>query len=272
MTNKFSNINFIIGKQNYKQMYDQIKSALVSHPKIFSFIIYNSCSDKVSEKSVWFVSCTISNREEFNTLDTKKICNDIITIIMEDDFTSPIAGFRQPSVELSFEIFTPMLKSLSQYFCNRWSILEYDDVFQICSLCFFKLYKNGYYLHKKLIIKSVSNYIHRKCLKHINDVSIHDCINRESNGTHLEYMDTLVDVNESYKVDDLIDKLSSNEDYRATKTLLINRIGTERYKRLQDAYNSDDSTSHIRHEVYRIKKYLQSIDLKNSFTGTDEHE
>lgn len=118
------------------------------------------------------------------------------------------AQYVQPPLEQWLQSFKPLLSTMAdrahKLYCK--TIPDRDDIFGTLYLVTTRLYRQGYYLSKNLIWRSLLNELNteiRKSKHHINDVSLSQSLGEEQDGTPLTLEDQIVDPNSIIETEQL---------------------------------------------------------------------
>ena len=135
------------------------RKLLEGNDTVYSYIVYNIY--KADALYCWRVKYMVSDTNRFNTILIEDAITDIINIVENNrnEARSKVAGYKQPPIELIFELYDPLISKLAYKQSNKWRVLDYEDAYQMCALVILTLYRKGYYLHKRLIEKSYNNYV-----------------------------------------------------------------------------------------------------------------
>lgn len=277
MKNKLISVSFIIGKQNYNSMYNQIKTALNDYKTIFSYIIYNINDIEVSEIYTWKVTCLISSCDTYNTLSVDKTINDIIAAIMSDDLSTNIAGYKQPGADILVEVYRPLIIYLAKHFEKNWSQLEYDDSYQLCMIALIELSKKNYYIHKNLLYKSCKNNILQFLKGNKDSPEIFNLDTPiDSPGNNLVIQDTLQSESSTDSIERLEELEAIKDTFNELKEIIIHRIGQERWDKLFGIYGLGGKTNgYSRQELLRLRRFLAKNNIDRKYFQkywTDEGE
>lgn len=261
MTNNIDNIltNVYI-RLSRTDTYEQMTEKLLCTDKIFSFIMKKIYKD---DKFVHYrVQYNISQSAKYNTINVTDILKDICNCILEDteSNTKHVVLYKQPSLTLMCELFTPLLKRFAWEQSEKWSVIEYDDAYQMACYSLTKLYRKGYYIHKYLLQRVYENDI-LMSLRHDKDAppikSLENLISDEEK--NYDSADVLRDTNaeerEEHEEHDEIIKSIFNE----VKELVIDIIGERQFDQLFRDYANKHTTTWSRKKMWQIKKHLDKL-------------
>ena len=234
---------------------------------VYSYLIY--AKYKEGELTHWLVEYLVSQTKEYNTIDLRKTGYQIakaIIVSRKDPEMRYVIGYRQPPEELMITLYEPLIDKLSCQQMRRWSQFDYEDLCQICRYVIIKLYRSGYYVHKRLIEKSFNNEV----LMEIRPdkykpiiVNIEDTLNSNlgEDADKLTIADMIPDLDDLHEKEDQLNKDSDALIFAELKDIIIDLIGPRRYDQLLMEYGTGNTTSSGRNLVVRIKRHLEEMGI-----------
>ena len=215
------------------------------------------------------IKTVISAITEFNTINKdiakKHIMDSIIDYIVTLSNSNCIC-FGQPPIELSIELYQPMIQKMARRLNAQWKQFEYDDLVSIGNMTMVELYRKGYYLNKSLIWTSMNNKVLIQCRRIKQQpitVSIYDKTKSDikSDSDEIEYGDIIED--ESYKNEEEREDEQQLEKYifEQVKDIVIERTGQRQWDQLWRDYSKCHTTNATRALMKRIKTYFNELGL-----------
>lgn len=210
-----------------------------------------------------------SNVPDFNTLHEADVKNDIVDRIIDYIMTlsdTKCVCFGQPPIELSVELYQPMIQKMAKRLNAQWKQFEYEDLVSIGNLTMVELYRKGYYLNKSLIWTSMNNKILTEC-RQIKQkpiiVSIYDTIKSDvkSDSAEIAYGDIIED--ESYKNEKEDEDEQQLEKYifEQVKDIIVEKIGQRQWDQLWRDYSKRHTSNATRVLMNRMKSYFNELGL-----------
>lgn len=232
---------------------------------IYSYLVYAEYDVSPLQYTIQY---NISQKEELNTLTLDDVLTGVIYAIENVDLSTKkkIIGYGQPSLEIVLETYDPLVHKLARYQNDRWKQYNYDDLCQICRLVMIRLYRKGYYIHRRLLQRSFENEIWMDVKKHKGDnvvVSFEDTFYRplSNSSEELQYADVVPD-------NDIIEKERTKDDeevnhliFEEVKDIVIDYIGARQWNELMRDYGNNHTTSWSRKTLQRVKKYLAQLGI-----------
>lgn len=233
---------------------------------IYSYIVY--CNRK-DNKPGYTVQLNISQTSAYNTLYSLNIAQCIAKAITNYEHTGFIASngvitYGQPPIELMLELYEPLIQKMSKQTCDDWpGLLEFADVAQTCCETMLKLYRNGYYIHRRLVARSLYNAVLMQLRKNRNKpetVSFDDIAYR-SNEENLTYKDMIPDLRH------ILDEERSEElevtlqVFNRVKKFVVKLIGERQFEQLLHAYDSYQTDEWSRKKMWWLRNELEARGL-----------
>lgn len=243
---------------------------------IYSYLIY---VDYDANPLQYTIQYNISQNEELNTLTLEDVLTGVIHTLETVDLTErkKIIGYGQPSIEIVLETYDPLVHKLARYQKNRWKTYDYDDLCQICRFVMIKLYRKGYYIHRRLLQRSFENEIWMDVKKHKGDhlvVSFEDTFYQPAGNSSEELLFAdIVPDKELIEQEEEEDREEVNKlIFEEVKAIVIEHIGPRQWDELMRDYGNNHTTSWSRKALQRVKKHLEQLgisrkDFYNKYYG-----
>lgn len=220
--------------------------------KVYSYSLY---AEEGPEGKSYRLEVLYSMIERYNTINISTIVERVsLAIAKDNEPSSKLIGYKQPPLEILIRAYEPLIINLAKRQHEHWREIEIEDLQQMCRLVICILYNSGYYIHKKLIVKTFNNYV-LQYLKHERYrptiVSLDEPI--KAKGENLTVKDVIKD-------DDYEQKIQDEEDYEENLTflnefrsLVIQEIGERSYEQLLKQYSNKSTDAWGQKTVYRLK-------------------
>lgn len=231
---------------------------------IYSYLIYAEYDVSPIQYTIQY---NISQREEFNTLVLDDVLTGVMHAIEHCDLTKrkKIIGYGQPSIEIVLQAYDPLVHKLARYQKDRWKQYDYDDLCQTCRLVMIKLYRKGYYIHRRLLQRSFENELWMDVKKHRNEhlVSFEDTFYRpiSSSSEELVFADIVPDEEAIEKEKEKEQKEITLLIFNEVKDIIVEYIGIRQWDELMRDYGNNHTTSWSRKMLQKIKKYLAELGI-----------
>ena len=244
----------------------RLNDSLKELEKIYSFIVYQIYNEE--ELIKYTVQYSVSQTTHYNTLCYKDVISKVLKIIYDTDRknSKKVIGYGQPPVEIALEAFDPYVHKLAKYEKNKWSYMDYEDLCQTCRLVMIKLYKKGYYVHKRLLQKAFNNEIlmsirHEKNSPSI--VSFEDCFYSKSNGDSedLTVADTVPDISIAEQQEEEYRELAEHLIFEEVKEIVVDLIGIRQWNELMRDYGNKHTTARTRKLMQKIKHHFETLGI-----------
>lgn len=232
---------------------------------IYSYLVYAEYDVSPLQYTIQY---NISQREELNTLTLNDVLTGVIYAIENVDLSAKkkIIGYGQPSLEIVLETYDPLVHKLARYQNDRWKHYDYEDLCQICRLVMIRLYRKGYYIHRRLLQRSFENEVWMDVKKHKGDklvVSFEDTFYRplSNSSEELQYADVVPD-NDIVEKERIKDEKEVNHlIFEEVKDIVIDYIGVRQWNELMRDYGNNHTTSWSRKTLQRVKKHLAQLGI-----------
>ena len=208
-------------------------------------------------------------RTEFNTINRNEAEENMISSII--DYIVSLSNhrcitFKQPPLELIIELYQPMFKKMVDTVSIQWKHLDKDELMSIMYYIVSKLYRNGYYLNRKLIWTSFTNEVLMECRRFkgvIPTISFEDMIksNIKVDDEEVTYGDLIED--ESYKIEKEKEDRQQLEKFifEQVKDVIIEKIGVRRWDRLWRDYGKGHTINTTQQEMKKLKALFKELGL-----------
>lgn len=240
-----------------------VNDIFVSVPSsIYSYMLYAFPRNKYYE-----FKYMVADNEEFNTINFEEVLPVIKQAISGNHSSeNKIILYQQPSLDLFFILYEPMISKMAKRINQDWPQLEYDDLAQICRMCCVELHNKGYYLHKSLIWTTFKNAVLeelRPLKRRGTVISIYESSNDENdkNNKTLRLIDGLVDVDALNTLQDQDYKDAEMAIFAEVKDIIVDFVGQRRFDALFRDYKHKHTTGASRKLLIQIKAHLKSMGI-----------
>lgn len=247
-----------------EEIKNQLHAVLDELETIYSYLIY--AKYKEEKLFYWQIEYTISQTEEYNTLRSSVIVEEIFAILKEnkENKVLNVVGYKQPPISIQLLLFEPLICKLALKQVRRWPQIEYDDACQICRLTMLNLYRKGYYLHPTLVERCYNNDILTTIRKDKNKpeiVSIDEVTYRIEDSVPLTFTDVIRD----YKTEEDVEQKEYEEFinfvFEQTKELIIELIGERQFEQLMRDYANKHTTAWSRKKMQQLKSKFSQMNI-----------
>lgn len=247
-----------------EEIKNQLHAVLDELETIYSYLIY--AKYKEEKLFCWQIEYTISQTEEYNTLRSSVIVEEIFAILKEnkENKVLNVVGYKQPPISIQLLLFEPLICKLALKQVRRWPQIEYDDACQICRLTMLNLYRKGYYLHPTLVERCYNNDILTTIRKDKNKpeiVSIDEVTYRIEDSVPLTFTDVIRD----YKTEEDVEQKEYEEFinfvFEQTKELIIELIGERQFEQLMRDYANKHTTAWSRKKMQQLKSKFSQMNI-----------
>lgn len=255
-------IQVSVDSENVKEL---ILKALDGSEKFYSYIVYAKYENDTL--TGWIIQYNISQNENFNTLSVQNIVDDIVNIInRKRDDCKKVIGYGQPDIETVILAYDPLVRKLAKRQAERWKQYDYEDLCQICRYVMLKLYRKGYYIHRRLLYKAFENEIWMQVRKERGKpqiVSFEDTFYKDisGDGEKLLVADTIPDISTIEREETEYEKEVELKIFEELKEVIIEYIGVRQWNELVRDYGHCHTTSTTRKKMQKIKNYLNTLGL-----------
>ena len=231
---------------------------------IYSYLIYAEYDVNPIQYTIQY---NISQNEDLNTLTLEDVLTGVIHVLESVDITKKkkIVGYGQPSLEIVLQTYDPLVHKLARYQKDRWKQYDYDDLCQICRLVMVRLYRKGYYIHRRLLQRSFENEVWMDVKKHRGErlVSFEDTFYTPISGTseELVFADIVPDEEALEKEKEQEEKEINLLIFNEVKELITDYIGVRQWNELMRDYGNNHTTSWSRKMLQKIKKYMAELGI-----------
>lgn len=231
---------------------------------IYSYLIY---AEYDIDPIQYTIQYNISQNDKLNTISLEDVLTGVVYAIENVDLNKKkkIVGYGQPSLEIVLQTYDPLVHKLARYQHSKWKQYDYDDLCQICRLVMIRLYRKGYYIHRRLLQRSFENEIWMEVKKHRgeNVVSFDDTFFKPlyTSSEELIFADIVPDEEPLEKEQEEYDKEVNTLIFEELKDIIVDYIGIRQWNELVRDYGNGHTTSWSRKTLQRVKKYLAEIGI-----------
>lgn len=229
--------------------------------------IYAYFVGRKNDNIVIRIHCSLT--EEYNTFKKEEVIETITSAIVDYLLTLKNVKcicFGQPPLELLVKLYQPMLIKMAYKIHNQWQMFEIDDIVSMANLVVVKLYKQGYYIHKRLIWTALNNDVLVQCRKFKYQpliIALEDTgeFYSKTDDEKLTYKDMLKD--SSYEEQEEKEDEQQLEQYvfEEVKSIIIDKIGERQWDRLWRDYGKGHTTNSTQATMRRMKAYISELGL-----------
>ena len=234
-----------------EQMERELHLVLDELGYIYSYIVYNTYKDDVLWG--WTIQYMFSQTDEYNTLPAS-LCVEGILQGIEHYTVKPnnVLCYRQPDIEVMMRVYEPLLRKAAKNTCEKWTGEEYEDALSSAYLVMLRLYRHGYYIHKRLFLRAYNNEILMQLRHKRNEpqmVSLDTVVENEQNDV-TTYANIIPDEQYSIRMQelDLAAAVAST-----LKEFLLQYMTEREYDELLRDYGQGHTTNTSRRRMSRIK-------------------
>lgn len=243
-----------------------LENTLENINSIYSYIVYAEYENGV--QNAYIVQYNLSQEDKYNTISTEEAIDGITKVICEHahENTRRVIGYAQPDVELILELYDPLVNKLARIQDGKWSMYTHEDLCQICRLEILKLYRKGYYLHKRLVEKA---FINRLLMNTRHDrnkpptLSFEDTFYRtsSSDSEKLLVADTIPDQYLIEKEKAADEEIAERLIFEEVKGIIIDLIGVRQWDELLRSYGGKSTTATTRKVMQKVKNHFENLGL-----------
>jgi hypothetical protein len=121
-----------------------------------------------------------------------------------------------------------------------------------------KLYRGGYYIHKRLLRRAFANEILMSLRKERNKpvlISLDQTVDGEDDKTTIS--DTIPDKQAIIEEQDMLEEQAKNDVISAKRDIIIKYIGQRQYDQLVREYGNKNTTNWSQQTVHKLKHKLE---------------
>ena len=177
-----------------------------------------------------------------------------------------VLGYNQPDIEVMIEAYDPLVNKLAKQQNEHWKCFEHEDLCQMCRLTMLKLYRKGYYIHKRLLYKSFNNDI-LMSLRHERDrptiVSFEDTFYKtaSADSEKLLVADIVPDTELIEKEELELYEENTRLIFEEVKEIIVELIGIRQFNELMRDYGNKHTTTWSRKCMQKIKNHFAKLGL-----------
>ena len=249
---------------SYTDYLNELSNFLEELDNICSYIVYGNYENDILVKYV--IVYTTSQTDRFNTLSVDDVISEIMEIIVLPKEQKRVLGYNQPDIETMLEAYDPLINKLAKQQGERWKCFEHEDLCQMCRLTMIKLYRKGYYIHKRLLYKSFNNDI-LMSLRHERNrptiVSFEDTFYRaaSADSENLLVADIIPDTSIQEAEEERERMAKIQRMYEEVKDIVVELIGIRQWNELLRDYGNKHTTAWSRKCMQKVKNHFAKIGL-----------
>lgn len=231
---------------------------------IYSYLIYAEYDVNPLQ---YIIQYNISQNDELNTITLEDVLTGVIQTLENVDVNAKkhIVGYGQPSLEIVLQTYDPLVHKLARYQNDRWKQYDYEDLCQICRLVMIKLYRKGYYIHRRLLQRSFENEIWMDVKKHRGEhlVSFEDTFYSpvSSSSEDLLFADIVPDEYAIEKEREKEEQEVNSLVFEEVKQILIDYMGIRQFDELMRDYGNNHTTNWSRKMLQKVKKHFEQLGI-----------
>ena len=244
--------------------------------KLYSYIVYAKYDDE--DLSGWVVNYIVSQNEDYNTLSPDEVVTELLQVFSKKENNGKkVICYKQPSIEIMLEVYDPLVHRLAKYQQDRWRQFEHDDLCQICRMVMIRLYKKGYYIHKRLLYKAFMNEILISTRHERNApkmVSFEDAFFTPIKGDSEKLLiaDIVADESITEKEEEDYKNEVNLKVFEEVKDIIVEFLGERQWRELYRSYTTKNTTTTTRKLMQRVKTYFEKLgisrkDFDNKYYG-----
>lgn len=264
----FNGVITIPCNKSRAEMIEDLISGFGENERLYSYFVRNH-----TER--FDVKYMISQVDKYNTILVEDATAEIVRLI-ETTHDKEILGYRQPPLDILVEVLEPMVKRLAKRQNDAWRHLEYDDLCQMCYLAIIDLYNKGYYIHKSLVERVLSNYVLLQLRPERNKptvIPLHQTYkDGGEDGEKITIGDTIMDTSYEDEKEACDYKEFVSRTFDEVKEIVIDLIGPRQFDQLFRDYGKKHTTSQTRKMMQKVKAHLAMLgitleDFVNKYYG-----
>lgn len=241
----------------------ELNNVLSNHDKIYSYLIY--AKYKQNTHNCWIIQLNVSQVDNYNTLLKCDVIKEIREHISNNkDTTKYVVAYNQPSVELMLDLYKPLALKLAMEQSEKWPCIEYEDACSICNLTMIKLYKKGYYIHKRLLKRSFENAILMELRqeRYRPDIlSLEQVLFNNGDDEELRLVDMLPDTASELERERREEEEALYAMFNEVKRLLVDYMGERQFEQLLRDYGNKHTTSWSRKKMQQVKERFKKLGI-----------
>lgn len=237
-----------------EQMERELHLVLDELGYIYSYIVYNTYKDDVLWG--WTIQYMFSQTDEYNTLPASWCVEGILQGISHYTVTpNNVLCYCQPDVEVMMRVYEPLLRKAARNACEQWTGTEYEDALSSAYLVMLRLYRRGYYVHKRLFLRAYNNEILMQ-LRHKRreppTISLDTIVENDDNDV-TTYANIIPDEQYNIRMEEREERDLMASIAYTLKQLLLQYMTEREYDELLRDYGQGHTTNASRRRLSRIK-------------------
>ena len=227
-------------------------------PKVYSYAIFVDKQPATMLRIELLYSYTV----RYNTISLQTIVDAVkhtINTVQGDK----LVAYKQPPLDILIHTYEPLILKLAKQQQEHWKQLELDDLMQMARLCICILYNSGYYVHKKLIIRTFNNYVLQTVRKERYRPTILSLDAPLPQSDKLTIGDVIRDTGYDERLQDVEDREEDLTFLKEFRAIVIHDIGERQYEQLLKQYSAKATSTWATKRVHDLKaKYAKLNTVK----------
>ena len=249
-------------------MVEELITGFGENDRLYSYFVRNH-----TER--YDVKYMVSQVDRYNTITIEDAAVEIVKLI-EQNNGKDVLGYRQPPIDILVEVLEPMVKKLAKRQNDAWRHLEYEDLCQMCYMVIVELYNKGYYIHKSLVERVLSNYVLLQLRCERNKpviIPLHQSYkDGGEDGEKITIGDTLMDTSYEEEQVRCDYKEFISRTFDEVKEIVIDLVGPRQFDQLFRDYAHKHTTAQTRKMMQKVKTHLALLgitleDFVNKYYG-----
>lgn len=242
--------------------YEDLERYLMMGRKLYSYILYDK------KNGVYVLSYMISENEKYNTIDPFDALVDCHNKIKNRELceSKSVLSYKQPSLDIMCKVMEPLVKNLSIKMQTNWNKIDYQDLYQMCMLTLCKLYKKGYYIHRRLLRTAFYNCVlqYNKSERYKpNTISLEELYNTEEGNSIMECV-----IEDEHSLDEqkaFIEGSYAEYLERKRKELINEEISPRQYDQYLREFRNKMVSNKTSVELNRLRNKLKQEGIDENF-------
>lgn len=226
--------------------------------KVYSYAIFIDKQPATMLRIEVLYSYTV----RYNTISLQTIVDAVkhtINTVQGDK----LVAYKQPPLDILVHTYEPLILKLAKQQQEHWQHLELDDLMQMARLCICILYNSGYYVHKKLIIRTFNNYVLQMLRKERYRPTILSLDAPLPQSDKLTIGDVIRDTSYDERMQNEEDREEDLTFLKEFRAIVIRDIGERQYEQLLKQYSAKATSAWATKRVHDLKaKYTKLNTIK----------
>ena len=231
---------------------------LANHKRIHSMIAY--AKFKQDKLIGWEVHYNISQSQKYNTLTTADVINKLSVDLRSNcKSEKAVQSHLQPEPAILIKQYKWLIIKLAKEMHDHWEFLEMEDLVQMCNLVICDLYYKDYYVHKRLIRRSFTNYVLMHIRKNKNRpsmCSLEQLYHKSDADSDVTVAEMIPDKNLMYAEEDGENEEVLAQIIQEMREIVVDFIGQRQYDQLLREYGNKQTTPWSRKLMGKIKAHF----------------